>query len=69
MSFSLATETNVNSGYDLSMKQQFNSKERDVHEWETLFRLADRRFKLNRIVNPPGSFLAVLEFEWQAMAP
>jgi hypothetical protein len=62
-------EAQLIRGYDLSMKQQFNSKERDVHEWEALFRLADRRFKLNRIVNPPGSFLAVLEFEWQPMAP
>jgi hypothetical protein len=51
------------------MKQQFNSRERDAHEWETLFRLADKQFKLKRIVNQPGSFLAVLEFEWQPITP
>lgn len=47
------------------MKQEFNSKERDAEEWESLFQLADKRFKLNRIVVPPGSILAVVEFVWQ----
>ncbi|PVI08121.1 sterigmatocystin 8-O-methyltransferase [Periconia macrospinosa] len=51
-------------GYDLSMKQNYNSKERDAEEWEALFQLADKRFALNRIVSLPGSLLSVVEFLW-----
>jgi hypothetical protein len=47
------------------MKQQFNAKERSIDDWKSLFEQADTRFKLNRIVNPPGSILAVIEFAWQ----
>jgi hypothetical protein len=47
------------------MKQQFNAKERSADDWKSLFGQADERFKLNRIVNPPGSILAVIEFVWQ----
>jgi hypothetical protein len=47
------------------MKQQFNAKERSADDWTSLFEKADKRFKLNRIVNPPGSILAVIEFVWQ----
>jgi hypothetical protein len=52
------------SGYDLVMKQLFNSKERDAKEWEALFSAADPRFQLRRITCSPGSILAVIEATW-----
>jgi 6-hydroxytryprostatin B O-methyltransferase len=47
------------------MKQQFNAKERSADDWKDLFEQADERFRLNRIINPPGSILAVIEFVWR----
>jgi hypothetical protein len=55
---------NNNRGYDLAMLQQFNSRERDAAEWEALFKEADERFKLDRIVSLPWSILSVIEFRW-----
>jgi hypothetical protein len=52
-------------GYDLSMQQNFNSKERDAEQWESLFRAASPRFRLRGIDCPVGSILAVIEFAWQ----
>ncbi|KAF2809792.1 S-adenosyl-L-methionine-dependent methyltransferase [Mytilinidion resinicola] len=48
-------------GYDLTMKQLFNSKERSAQEWMDLFAAADNRFSLERIISSPGSILAVIE--------
>ncbi|KAF2112203.1 S-adenosyl-L-methionine-dependent methyltransferase [Lophiotrema nucula] len=51
-------------GYDLSMKQQCNSKERNVEEWVELFARAEPRFQLNKVAIEPGSILSVVEFIW-----
>lgn len=51
-------------GYDLAMKQNFNSRERDADDWAELFGKADTRFKLKRITCSPGSILSVIEIIW-----
>ncbi|KAF2828333.1 putative O-methyltransferase [Ophiobolus disseminans] len=51
-------------GYDLVMKQSFNSKERSKEEWVELFRVADERFQLKSITCSPGSLLSVIEVHW-----
>jgi hypothetical protein len=56
--------SNTTRGYHLAMLHQFNSQERDAAEWEALFRKADGRFKLGRIVSLPGSILSIMEFVW-----
>jgi len=60
----LADMNKKSSGYDLVMKQLFNSKERDAKEWKALFSAADPRFQLQRIICSPGSILAVIEATW-----
>lgn len=67
----LETNTCVSTyrGYDLSMLQLFNAKERDAAEWEALFQDTDSRFKLERIATVPGSLLSVVEFVWLADEP
>ena len=56
---------NQSSGYDLSMKAKFNSKERSADDWKALFEAVDRRFKVQRIKCTPGSILSVIEAVWQ----
>jgi hypothetical protein len=51
-------------GYDLTMKQLFNSKERDEREWKALFAAADPRFEISRITCSLGSVLSVIEAVW-----
>ncbi|TVY82611.1 O-methyltransferase gsfB [Lachnellula suecica] len=56
------------SGFNLSMRQSFNSKKRDAEEWVELLRSVDKRFKLDRIVCSPGSMLAVIKVVWTEAA-
>ncbi|KAI0015530.1 O-methyltransferase-domain-containing protein [Xylariomycetidae sp. FL0641] len=51
---------------DMSMMSLFNSQDRTVNEWETLFSQADRRFKLESVTQPQGSALAILDVRWNA---
>ncbi|OAG06626.1 putative O-methyltransferase [Paraphaeosphaeria sporulosa] len=59
-----ASQERLLRGYDLTMKQLFNSKERDAKEWESLFAAADTRFHIRRITCSPGSVLSVIEAVW-----
>ncbi|KAI1407126.1 S-adenosyl-L-methionine-dependent methyltransferase [Hypoxylon sp. FL1857] len=52
-------------GYDLAMKMNFNSKERDADEWAALLKAADPRLRLGRITCSPGSILSVIEAVWE----
>ncbi|KAI0003509.1 S-adenosyl-L-methionine-dependent methyltransferase [Xylariaceae sp. FL0662B] len=45
---------------DLIMKQGFNAKERSRRGWEKLFREADKRFRIESIVQPKGATDAVI---------
>ncbi|KAL1604783.1 hypothetical protein SLS60_004323 [Paraconiothyrium brasiliense] len=51
---------------DLAMKAAFNSKERTVDDWSSLFRAADERFKLADVQVGGGQGLAVLRFTWDS---
>lgn len=42
-----------------------NAKERDLSEWEQLFRQADERFSFQGMIQPVGSNLALLEATWE----
>jgi len=52
-------------GFDLSLKQNFNAKERDADEWEALLEKGDPRFKIKGIVQPPHSLFAIIEVIWE----
>jgi hypothetical protein len=49
---------------DLSMLELHNGKERDVDDWERLFRDCDPRFKYLGVTRSPGSRLAIIQAEW-----
>lgn len=46
---------------DLTMLQAFNSKERDLEDWESLFAAAHPDLRLVGVVQPFGSTMSVLE--------
>ena len=46
---------------DLTMMQAFNSKERDLDDWNTLLVAADQRLQLANVVQPSGSDMSILE--------
>ncbi|KAK2003340.1 O-methyltransferase [Colletotrichum falcatum] len=46
---------------DLEMALMTNSKERDLGEFEALFRRADARFSIHSVVKPIGSLMSLLE--------
>ncbi|KAI0145085.1 S-adenosyl-L-methionine-dependent methyltransferase [Xylariaceae sp. FL1272] len=52
-------------GFDLVMTSIQNSKEREVEDWVELFRLGDKRFDVESIIQPPGSFNALLVAVWR----
>lgn len=49
---------------DLNMGAFFNSRERYLHEWKALLAEADGRFVLQRVIEPEGHGLAILEIGW-----
>lgn len=51
-------------GFDLVMTTIQNAKERDIDDWTALFARADQRFAIVKVVEPPGSGLALLVVEW-----
>ena len=53
---------------DLFMAQTFNSKERDLGDWKTLFATADPRLRLVGVIQPFGSAMSVLEMVVDPMA-
>lgn len=46
---------------DMSMMQVHNSRERDLDEWISLLKGADRRLRLRNVVKPFLSLMSVLE--------
>lgn len=46
---------------DLTMMQAFNSKERELEDWMSLFAATDERLRLVNVVQPFGSDMSVLE--------
>ncbi|CAG8950964.1 hypothetical protein HYFRA_00006361 [Hymenoscyphus fraxineus] len=50
---------------DLSLLASFNSRERTVEDWKSLFQEADKGFVLKNVFEPQGSALGILEFKWQ----
>lgn len=46
---------------DMSMMQVHNSKERDLDEWIDLLKGADKRLRLQNVVQPFMSLMSVLE--------
>ena len=55
---------------DLTMIQAFNSKERELGEFEKLFSKAcdqDGSLVLKQIIKPPGSVMSVMEVAYQAL--
>lgn len=46
---------------DLTMMQAFNSKERDLEDWENLLAATDPNLQLVNVVQPFGSAMSVLE--------
>lgn len=46
---------------DLEMLTNFNSKERDIEDWRSLFTKADPRLKLRKVTKPPGSVNSIVE--------
>ncbi|KAH6845706.1 S-adenosyl-L-methionine-dependent methyltransferase [Chaetomium sp. MPI-CAGE-AT-0009] len=50
---------------DLEMAFTFNARERTLADWEALFKEADPAFVLQRVVEPKGSAMSILEFSWE----
>lgn len=42
-----------------------NGQERTRHDWNTLLRDTDSRFKLTSVSKPPKSYLSVVEVTWE----
>lgn len=53
---------------DMSQLELFNSHERQLDEWQALFRNADSRFKFVEVHTPPLSTQAVIEVTWDESA-
>lgn len=49
----------------MSMNMLFNSGDREMSEWESIFKKADPRFVFHGGHRPPGSGLWIIEIEWQ----
>lgn len=46
---------------EMTMLQSFNSTERDIDDWHALIRSTDERLKIMNVVQPVGSWMAILE--------
>lgn len=47
------------------MANLFNGQERTVEEWKDLLKEADPRFVVQKVVEPKGSALGILEVVWR----
>lgn len=54
----------LNRGYDLSIKSNFNGKERDSDDWIKLFSGVSPDFRVLRMHTPPGAMLSIIEVIW-----
>ena len=51
-------------GFDLVMKQMFNTKERNMTDWTELFKKPDERFEVVQKIAAEGSRLQIIEVQW-----
>lgn len=58
------THSSFYRAMDLEMAYTFNSRERTLADWKDLFREADPRFIFKSAIEPKGSAMGILEFEW-----
>jgi 6-hydroxytryprostatin B O-methyltransferase len=61
-----ATQEAVLRVRDLTMRQTFNSKERELDDWTALFAAVDPMLRIVAVVQPPGSVMAVMEVAREA---
>ncbi|KAI1113334.1 O-methyltransferase [Nemania sp. NC0429] len=52
-------------GFDLSMMELFNAREREEQDWERLFASADPRFQFAGVRTVPGAALAFISAIWK----
>lgn len=52
--------------YDMYMLAFQNAKERTAADWETVFKMADNRFRVSSVKQPQKSALAVVEAVWKS---
>jgi 6-hydroxytryprostatin B O-methyltransferase len=64
-----ATQEAVLRVRDLTMWQAFNSKERELEEWTTLFTAVDPTLRIHAVVQPPGSSMAIMEVARETTKP
>ncbi|KAL1848712.1 hypothetical protein Daus18300_013502 [Diaporthe australafricana] len=50
---------------DIHMANLFNGQERTVQEWKDLLKEADPRFVVQKVIEPKGSALGILEVIWR----
>ena len=50
----------------MTMLESFNSRERDLQDWNELLRAADERLTLVNVVHPLGSVMSVMEVAFDA---
>jgi hypothetical protein len=48
----------------LVMNILYNGRERDLEEWKELVESADKRFVFQKVVQPEGSILGILDWIW-----
>ena len=46
---------------DLEMLTNFNAKEREIGDWQSLLVAADPRLKVAKVIKPPGSVNSIIE--------
>ena len=51
---------------DLAMWGTHNAKERDLEDWQDLFRTADAGYSLVSVMKPMNSRLSILELVWRS---
>lgn len=49
---------------DIGLIATMNGRERTLAEWKAMFSQADPGFKFQKVIETPGSMLAMLEFVW-----
>nr|WCR31483.1 O-methyltransferase [Talaromyces sp.] len=52
---------------EMTMLQNFNSTERDIDDWNKLLKDTDERLKILNLIQPVGSWMAVLEVGLQSL--
>lgn len=51
---------------DMIVMTLFNARERELQDWQALFKEADERFTAIKAWKPEGSTMAIIEATWDA---